>query len=142
MYSKVTFKKAEPTDAPLLAATRQKVWAATYRGIYPDEMIDQYDLERYTAKDRERLQDPKRETYLLLDGEACVGYFSYGANARGKFCLYSIYLLPEYQRKGIGRAMMRQVASACREGGAACFIVTASPKMCAPAGFTRPWVET
>ena len=119
MYSKVTFKKAEPTDAPLLAATRQKVWAATYRGIYPDEMIDQYDLERYTAKDRERLQDPKRETYLLLDGEACVGYFSYGANARGKFCLYSIYLLPEYQRKGIGRAMMRQVASACREGGAA-----------------------
>ena len=30
-------------------------------------MIDQYDLERYTAKDRERLQDPKRETYLLLD---------------------------------------------------------------------------
>ena len=60
MYSKVTFKKAEPTDAPLLAATRQKAWAATYRGIYPDEMIDQYDLERYTAKDRERLQDPKR----------------------------------------------------------------------------------
>ena len=49
MYSKVTFKKAEPTDAPLLAATRQKAWAATYRGIYPDEMIDQYDLERYTA---------------------------------------------------------------------------------------------
>ena len=46
MYSKVTFKKAEPTDAPLLAATRQKAWAATYRGIYPDEMIDQYDLER------------------------------------------------------------------------------------------------
>lgn len=38
MYSKVTFKKAEPTDAPLLAATRQKAWAATYRGIYPDEM--------------------------------------------------------------------------------------------------------
>ena len=115
MYSKVTFKKAEPTDAPLLAATRQKVWAATYRGIYPDEMIDQYDLERYTAKDRERLQDPKRETYLLLDGEACVGYFSYGANARGKFCLYSIYLL-------------RQVASACREGGAASFYCDCQPQ--------------
>ena len=128
MYSKVTFKKAEPTDAPLLAATRQKAWAATYRGIYPDEMIDQYDLERYTAKDRERLQDPKRETYLLLDGEACVGYFSYGANARGKFCLYSIYLLPEYQRKGIGRAMMRQVASACREGGEASFYCDCQPQ--------------
>ena len=89
MYSKVTFKKAEPTDAPLLAATRQKVWAATYRGIYPDEMIDQYDLERYTAKDRERLQDPKRETYLLLDGE---------------------------------------VASACREGGAASFYCDCQPQ--------------
>ena len=83
MDSKVTFKKAELTDAALLAATRQKAWAATYRGIFPDEMIDQYDLELYAAKDREKLQDPKRETYLLLDGEACVGYFSYGSNARG-----------------------------------------------------------
>ena len=59
---------------------------------------------------------------------ACVGYFSYGANARGKFCLYSIYLLPEYQRKGIGRAMMRQVASACREGGAASFYCDCQPQ--------------
>ena len=39
-----------------------------------------------------------------------------------KFCLYSIYLLPEYQRKGIGRAMMRQVASACR-GGRGSFVL-------------------
>ena len=128
MDSKVTFKKAELTDAALLAATRQKAWAATYRGIFPDEMIDQYDLELYAAKDREKLQDPKRETYLLLDGEACVGYFSYGSNARGKFWLYSMYLLPEYQRKGIGRTMMRQVASACREGGAASFYCNCHPQ--------------
>lgn len=86
----------------------KRLGQATYRGIFPDEMIDQYDLELYAAKDREKLQDPKRETYLLLDGEACVGYFSYGSNARGKFWLYSMYLLPEYQRKGIGRTMMRR----------------------------------
>lgn len=128
MDNQVTFKKAGPADAALLAATRQKAWAATYRGIFPDEMIDQYDLESYTARDREKLEDPKRETYLLLDGAACVGYFSYGANARGKFYLYSIYLLPGYQRKGIGRAMMRQVASACRDAGAASFYCDCQPQ--------------
>ena len=88
MYSKVTFKKAEPTDAPLLAATRQKAWAATYRGIYPDEMIDQYDLERYTAKDRERLQDPKRETVFHISAAGVSAQRNRaGHDAPGGFCL-------------------------------------------------------
>ncbi len=60
MYSKVTFKKQNLPMPASGSHPAKKVWAATYRGIYPDEMIDQYDLERYTAKDRERLQDPKR----------------------------------------------------------------------------------
>ena len=51
----IVFRKATPEDAPLLAATRPKVWATTYRGIYSDEMIDNYDLSYYTARDRKRM---------------------------------------------------------------------------------------
>ena len=57
----VEFQLAQVSDAPILAATRQKVWDATYRGIYPDEMIDQYDMALFTAKDRTRISDPENK---------------------------------------------------------------------------------
>ena len=41
----VEFRRASPEDARLLAETRRRAWDTTYRGIYPDAMIDEYDLE-------------------------------------------------------------------------------------------------
>ena len=95
------FKGAVPADTACLTATRKKVWASTYRGIYPDSMIDQYDWEFHMAKDRKKLEDPSLHTFLVMDGDKCVGYFSYGPDREGAFCLYSAYLLPAYQRKGL-----------------------------------------
>lgn len=40
----VEFRRASPEDARLLAETRRRAWDTTYRGIYPDAMIDEYDL--------------------------------------------------------------------------------------------------
>ena len=39
----VEFRRASPEDARLLAETRRRAWDTTYRGIYPDAMIDEYD---------------------------------------------------------------------------------------------------
>ena len=46
----VEFRRASPEDARLLAETRRRAWDTTYRGIYPDAMIDEYDLEAPTAR--------------------------------------------------------------------------------------------
>ena len=48
----VEFRRASPEDARLLAETRRRAWDTTYRGIYPDAMIDEYDLEAHTARDK------------------------------------------------------------------------------------------
>ncbi len=116
------FRKAEPKDAPLLAATRQKVWAATYRGIYPDEMIDQFDYEWHIRREERNLNKTTVHTYLVMDGENCVGYFTYFIQDTPLWRdfhvrLFSLYLLPEYQGCGMGKKIFQQVACACRQAG-------------------------
>ena len=39
----IDFVPAQPEDAARIGRLRQRCWAATYRGVYPDEMIDQFD---------------------------------------------------------------------------------------------------
>ena len=102
----IIFRPASACDARLWAETRQKAWSATYRGIYPDSWIDQYDYAGKEQIDAGRLADPNIFSFLVMDGETCAGYFSYGPVAAGAFYLRSLYLLPEYQGRGIGRKII------------------------------------
>ena len=117
----ITFYKMGYEDLPLLAATRQKAWAATYRGIYPDEKIDHYKSHWYMIRDRKRMMDPNQDYYLVMDGEECAGYFYYGTpHVKFKdysFCLNALYLLPAYQGQGIGRRIFDHIRQVCRERG-------------------------
>lgn len=118
----VTFRRALPEDARLMSETRQKAWAATYRGIYDDAMIDGYDLECFEARDRRRIEDPRQNCFLVMDGGACVGYFHYGPCTYGPYqdfalCLNSLYFLPPYQRMGLGKRVFDQLRAHCRAQG-------------------------
>ena len=102
--------------------TRQIVWKETYRGIYPDEMLDQYDLAFYTQRDRRRIETPGHHYYLYLDGETCVGYFSFGPYNFGTYkdfdlCLNNLYIRRDYQGQGLGRQAIDCVRVYCREQG-------------------------
>ncbi len=119
---KIEFRLAAVDDAPILAETRQKVWDATYRGIYPDEMIDQYDFEARTERDRKRIADPEQLVYLVMDGKNCVGYlclgpWTYGTYKDFDFCLNALYFLPAYQGRGLGRKAFEITEAECRRRG-------------------------
>ena len=119
---KIVFQKAVLTDAPILTETRRRVWDATYRGIYPDEMIDDYDYSRHGARDLARIADPENIVWLAMDGENCVGYLyvgppGYGAYKDFAFCLNSLYFLPGYQQIGLGRRAFALVTEECRRRG-------------------------
>ena len=118
----VEFRRASPEDARLLAETRRRAWDTTYRGIYPDAMIDEYDLEAHTARDAARIADPANAVFLAMDGPECVGYFTYGPYTYGRYkdfalCLNSLYFLPGYRRMGLGRRAFAQLTEFCRERG-------------------------
>jgi GNAT superfamily N-acetyltransferase len=128
----VEFRIARVSDASTLAAARQKVWDATYRGIYPDEMIDRYDLALFTARDEKRIANPENKVWLVMDGADCVGYLVAGPCGFGKykdfdFCLNSLYLLPPYQKLGLGRRAFELTVAECRRRGFNKFFCSCSP---------------
>ena len=83
MEQNLFIRRAAVTDAELLAETRRSAWDATYRGIYPDAWIDEYDLAEQTQRERARLEQTDYMAYLVMDGGQCAGYFSYGAASHG-----------------------------------------------------------
>ena len=128
----VEFRIARVSDAPILSATRKNVWDATYRGIYPDEMINQYDLELFTARDRKRISNPENKVWLVMDDENCVGYLGVGPCGIGRYkdfevCLNSLYLLPQYQKLGLGRKAFDLTVAECRRRGLDKFFCSCSP---------------
>ncbi len=115
-------RKAFPSDAALLAATRRIVWQETYRGIYPDAMLDAYDLDFYTRRDAARIADPQQHFYLFLEGEQCVGYFSYGPGNFGPYkdftlCLNNLYIRKSYQGYGLGKLAFTHIRQFCQGAG-------------------------
>ena len=92
----ITVRKACAEDAPLLTSTRRLAWEQVYRGIYPDEKLDQYDFDHHLTRDSALLSDPEQHYFLFLDDDRCIGYFSYGPYNYGtykdfKLCLNSLY---------------------------------------------------
>lgn len=118
----VVFVKVGADAAELMARTRQQVWTETYRGIYSDRKIDDYDLDFYTARDRGRMLDPRQTFYLAMDGGRCVGYFHYGPPHIPPYkdfalCLNSLYFLKEYKGQGLGKRVFAHLRHVCRERG-------------------------
>ena len=108
----ICFRPATAPDAAVITQLRRTVWGTTYRGVYPDAEIDQYDTERHLRRDRARIGDPSYLVWLILDGERPIGYL-YLQHKTGVH-IQSLYVLREYQRHGIGRMAFSVVREYCR----------------------------
>lgn len=114
--------KACVTDAPAIGRLREAVWKTTYRGIYPDEKIDNYPYEQYLQRDSAQLQSEDHSWYLFCDGKEPIGYFSIGPYNYGNYkdfalCLNHLYILESYHGKGLGRKAFEVIFDYCRKNG-------------------------
>lgn len=122
----VTFSYATPHDAPDIARLRKNVWAQTYRGIFPDDMIDNFDFVWHTQQDRDRILRPDFRVYRICVSEGLsIGYLV--ARLSDPILLHSLYLLPEYQNYGIGHQGIEQMYRLCRELGKDHFVSHCHP---------------
>jgi ribosomal protein S18 acetylase RimI-like enzyme len=117
-----TFRIAKEIDAKVLAIVRQKSWEATYRGIYSDEVIDNFDYIFHEQKFVNQIRNPEIITYVIEVDGIIIGYFSIGipfdrsTEDLGLY-LYSLYILPAYQQKGIGARVFGFVREYCKNNG-------------------------
>lgn len=92
-------------DIALLAAI---VWRAHYPGIISPEQID-YMLAKMYDPDVLRREMKGGITYLrLFEGDQLLGFAAYGP-AGNEIKLHKLYVDPEHQRCGIGKALLQYV---------------------------------
>jgi ribosomal protein S18 acetylase RimI-like enzyme len=123
--SGVLIRRARPDDAPRLADVHIRSLMVAYRGIDPQEWLDSLPgqlLER-EARWRQRLTDFPDDPVFVAEvpPAGVVGFVRGGAARKPSFGydgeLVSMYLLPEHQRHGIGRELVRRVIRALVERG-------------------------
>lgn len=103
----IVFREACLADCYDLAVLKGKVWNTTYQGIYPQEKLTGYDVEKNKRIFESIVENPEISLYVANDGEKIVGFMTCGKPYR-PFREYGqemglLYILKEYQRQGIGR---------------------------------------
>ena len=109
-----------PEDAASIARVHVESWRTTYRGLVPDAYLAALNVEERTHRWREILNLAGQTTVAEVEG-AVVGFISGGPihelvdgyDAE----VYAIYLLQEFQGKGIGRALLLDLARRLDEVG-------------------------
>ena len=116
----VTFEDAG--DEKGLAVNRGlavEVWPVTVRPILPPEQIP-YMMEMMYASEvqRREVAEGVRFEVVRVDG-AAAGYLSWSApgEKEGTADLHKVYLLPKWQGRGVGQAMLDRVAAQCKAAG-------------------------
>jgi 3-deoxy-manno-octulosonate cytidylyltransferase (CMP-KDO synthetase) len=119
---RVVIRDATPNDVADVARVHVESWQQSFEGIAPDDYLNSMSVERRKEVFGQRLSEP---SYRLLVAEipsrGIVGFIdfgtpdleNYGFDAR----IYSFYLLPQYQRLGIGRSLFDRCFKMMSEDG-------------------------
>jgi ribosomal protein S18 acetylase RimI-like enzyme len=98
-------RRMESADNAGVQRVARETWAATYRGIIPDDVQARF-LERAYSEESLRL---RRERGLMLVAErdgAIVGFANIVPTGDHEADLAAIYVLPEAQGSGIGSRLL------------------------------------
>lgn len=96
-------------DCQELSRLKREILETTYRGIYPDEKIDNYDYVENELKFKNFIDNYYQQLYVVVDKTQIVSYIEFGKPFR-PFKNYSqeiglFYIRKDYQRHGIGKIL-------------------------------------
>ncbi|GAA0090533.1 GNAT family N-acetyltransferase [Paraclostridium bifermentans] len=119
---------ATEKDCRDLSILKRRVWGTTYRGIYPNEKLDKYDINLNENKFRNMIKNKFQKVFIVLDDSTIIGYMSCGKIMRA-FEKYThdiglLYLLKEYQGKGLGSKLFELGKAELKNQGVTEFIVS------------------
>lgn len=108
-------------DCNNLSKLKHDVWEETYRGIYSDDKIDNYDYERNTNRFMDIINNKDIDLYVVEYNNKLIGYMDFGKPYR-PYKDYEqeiglLYLLKEYQRNGIGSKLFDIAFNSIKEKG-------------------------
>ena len=121
-------RAARYEDCRALALFKIKVWETTYRGIYPNEKLDQSDIEANEKKFEDMIKQRSQKLFVVLDKGEIIGYMSYGKILRAfdehTHDIGLLYVAKEYQGQGIGKRLFQFAKQKLEKEGVTEFIVS------------------
>jgi ribosomal protein S18 acetylase RimI-like enzyme len=118
----VTIRRARPGDADAMARVHLAAWRSTYAGILPEPYLASLSAERESL-DYERGILERRGGHAgfvaMADGQEAggsgvVGFITGGRSRRPGIAdgeVETLYLLDDFRDRGVGRRLMRAMAS-------------------------------
>lgn len=115
----LSIREATPEDISAIAAIHVAGWQGAYGGILDQEYIDSFSLEIRIERWTEIFAKNYSKTWIAFVDQKPAGFISYGplrtappgtSKIRPLYTseIYAIYLMPDYYRQGIGKALMQK----------------------------------
>ena len=123
----ISYRKATLDDCYSIAELKGIVWNTTYKGIYSDETLNGYDVKKNEQILQSIVNNPDIEIYVATDVDRNVGFMTCGTPYK-PFRHYEqeiglLYILQEYQKKGIGKGFLDIARKQVKEAGHKEFMV-------------------
>jgi 3-deoxy-manno-octulosonate cytidylyltransferase (CMP-KDO synthetase) len=121
MLPDIEIRRATIDDLPRVAAVHVESWQRSFSGIAPEEFLRSMDLEKRTKRLRERFDRQPYGMFLAEHSNGQIaGFIDYGdpvLKVDHDVQVYSFYLLPQFQRLGLGERLFRHCVHDIRDGG-------------------------
>jgi GNAT superfamily N-acetyltransferase len=119
--AEITIRLATLDDAEGIAAVHIAAWLGAYRGIIPDDHLDNLSVERHAAGWRRSLTDapPRVTTLVALVAGRVRGFARFGSD-RGDTCGAELQVLnvdPDAWGGGVGGALLSAAEAALAADG-------------------------
>ena len=103
-------RKALPEDAEVITNINVETWKVAYKGLMDDDILDNRKADdKRIAHWKEVIENPSL-LVLVCEDKEILGYLCAG-KARDDYGIknevYALYVLPCFQRKGAGAALLR-----------------------------------
>lgn len=117
----MNIRKAKISDATGIAKVHVDSWRTTYKDIIPQSFLDGLSYEERTKLWGNHISDKTYTIYVAENEGEIIGFVTGGKRETNKepgaSDLTSIYLLEEWQGKGVGKKLLNQMMIAFLQQG-------------------------
>ena len=113
-YTMPRIRQAVPEDAEAVGTIYVETWRAAYPGMLPDRVLVDMSSARQQSSWRNSIAGQHGPAAVIVaeaDTDGAVGFASIGRarDAGGPFAgeVYTLYVLPDFQERGLGRALLQ-----------------------------------
>lgn len=124
MLPAVRIRRARSSDAAAIAGVHVETWRTAYPGLVPSHVLARLSLPGQAqewARQLARLRHAESILVAERPGTGVVGFGSCGAARVGRLAhdaeIYTLYVAPEQQNQGIGRALLLRLFAALASQG-------------------------